>query len=545
MAVRSLLRPKLLVIFPLLLLLVAAVACGEDATPTPTKAPEAPVVNRLKLSVVPPINQVTMQFLGAATSGAHLRPMHEFLVGKDRIDGSLINILATEWEGTNNFQTWRFKLQKDVKFHDGTPFTAKDFVLTWNLMLREDAVATGLNKTLATLGGDTNPFEIVNDHEFVINLTRPEVELPYNLSDDRQVMVYSNDYWDAQGLDGYKSKPVGTGPYQFVSFQEGVGIIQERVPYAHWRQDGPFQELEILFVKEDATRVAQLLAGEVHAATIPRALGNQVLAAGKKVIRSTLESFEVVAFIGGQYLEPERDDTDPLTKLDVRKALNLAVNREEINNEIFGGAGELQSVWNFSPAMSLDAYDTSWTPYPYDPAQAKELLAAAGYTKGFNLKIMTAKLGGVPELPDVAEALFGYWRAIGITPTLENPEFSVINKKFRNFDLHNTVWTQRNTARPTFASFGTFHHSSGIVHSYHDPFIEEMWPKFQSSTDANERRTILRSLGQHTYDAYATIPIVFLFGEVAVDPDVIMDYKSNIGSMGPLRDVQFIEPVLK
>lgn len=578
------------IVTPLLLLLLFVVACGGGASPAvptatvapapaggdaqPTPAPTshallqdtsgAPtaiptavpvpetgetVVTRLILSVVPPINQVTIQYQTAMSSGGPLRPGHEYLVGLDRFDGHQIPQLATEWKVENNFQSWRFKLQEGITFHDGSPFTARDIPFTLGLITGETSVATS-SKFMRLLIDSEDLFEIVNDHEVVINTTRPEVNLTYFWSDDIDMQIESKTYWDnVGGEEGYSASPVGTGPYRFVEFTEGVGILYERVE-DHWRKTAPFPEVEIYYTPEDFTRVAQLLAGEVHVATIPRGLKSQVTKEGKKIIKATLPSFQVMSFIGGQYLEDsgKREPDDPLNNLKVRQALNLSINRQEINDEIFGGAGEIMSVHSFSPYLSGGGYDPAWQPYPYDPERARELLVEAGYPNGFKQTILSFNASGVPELPEVAEAFFTYFRAIGLDPEIEQTTFGKARERYRSQSMSRTLWPIRTSATPTFRLFNIVYGSDAIgtvVHGYETAWLDETWLKFASSTDLEERDRLLRSVGQHMSDNYAAIPLLFLFGEIAVDPDVIENYVSNMLLYGPLRNLEYIEPVYK
>ena len=519
-------------------------------TAVPTAVPEAEiretVVTKLILSVVPPINQVTMQYRTAMSSGGPMRPGHEYLLGLDRTDGHQITQLATKWEVGKDFKSWRWHLNEGIEFHDGSLLTAKDVPFSWSLITGDDSVATG-RKTMRLLFESQDSFEIVNDHEFVMHTARAALNLPYYWSDDIDMQIESKDYWDKVGEEGYAAHPVGTGPYRFVEFTEGVGMSYERVE-DHWRKTAPFPEIEILYTPEDVTRVAQLLAGEVHVSTIPRGLKNQVTSQGKKIIKATLPSFQVLAFIGGQYLDDAREADDPMNNLLVRKALNLAINREEINEEIFGGAGEIMSVHSFSPYLTGDAYDSSWTPYPYDPEQARELLKEAGYPNGFKQKMLSFNASGVPELPQVAEAFYTYFRAIGLEPEIESTTFGKTRERYRSRSLHRTLFPQRTSATPTFRLWPVVYGSDAVgtvVHGYEVPEVDEIWLKYAGSTDAAERKRLLRWVGQNQYDNYYSIPLLFLFGEIAVDPDVIEDYVTNMLLYGPLRNLEYIEPVYK
>lgn len=102
----------------------------------------------------------------------------------------------------------------------------------------------------------------------------------------------------------------------------------------------------------------------------------------------------------------------PTGKLKVRKALNLAVNRDELVKTLFRGAGKPAAVFPISE-LSI-GYPKGLKPYPYDPAQARELLAQAGYPNGFKIKLFSVPTGGFTLYQQVSEAVAGYWEAIGV-----------------------------------------------------------------------------------------------------------------------------------
>ena len=270
-------KSKGIVLTPLALLLLVTIACGAAATatpapaatkapapavapaaapaaaPTPTKAPTAAPVAaptatpapaagivtsstvRLKVGTTPPAEQLTMQYLGALSSGGFLQPMYEYLVWTDRFTAELKpEMLASQWEMAPDGKAWRFKLRKGIPFHSGTQFTARDVVFSWELMASKEARGTNSGRWRG-LVKSKDAFEIVNDHEMVFNLARPEVELPFFLSDIQDFQIASKEYWDKVGADGYRKSPVGTGPFKFKEFKEGQYILYERVEN-HWRK---------------------------------------------------------------------------------------------------------------------------------------------------------------------------------------------------------------------------------------------------------------------------------------------------------------------
>jgi len=102
----------------------------------------------------------------------------------------------------------------------------------------------------------------------------------------------------------------------------------------------------------------------------------------------------------------------PIGKLEVRKALNLAINRDELVQTLFRGAGKPAAVFPLS-ALSI-GYPKDLKPYPFDPGQARKLLAQAGYPNGFRIKLYSVPTGGFTLHQQVSEAVAGYWEAIGV-----------------------------------------------------------------------------------------------------------------------------------
>lgn len=472
--------------------------------------------------------------------------MYEYLVWTDRFTGDLKpEMLASQWEMAPDGKAWRFKLRKGIPFHSGTQFTARDVAFSWELMASKEARSTNSGRWRGLMKSKTD-FEIVDDHEVVFHLARPEVELPFFLSDIQDFQIVSKDYWDKVGADGYRKSPVGTGPFRFKEFKEGQHILYERVEN-HWRKTPEFRELQLFYVPEDLTRLATLLAGETHISEIPRTSQPQAISKGMKIARGTQPSFQVNSNFLGNYL-PEKglNPTEPLTNKLVRQAMNLAVNRKEINDNIFGGSGEINVVLGFQ--SNDPATNPEWKAYPFDPAKARDLLKQAGYPNGFEVDISVTAFPGVPEMTQVSEALDLYFRAIGLKPRLLPLEFGTLREKYRKYDLHNTVVSFRQSATPLFYFLQIVvmsEEQGGVTHQYEHPFIEERWKRFNQSIDRAERSKILREIGDHLYSEYANIPLLWLYAEVGVNPKVVAEYQTNMLVFGAARSHEFTKAASK
>ena len=101
----------------------------------------------------------------------------------------------------------------------------------------------------------------------------------------------------------------------------------------------------------------------------------------------------------------------------------------------------------------------------------------------------------------------------------------------RAADFYNTVWSSRQSLRPLFRAI-EFFWSKSTYHFFEDPYIEEHMDRFSKSLDPQERSTLMREIGDFAYKAYATMPILYAYGEVAIDPNVVAEYKVDMNEFG-------------
>lgn len=548
---------KLLVALSLAMALtLMIISCGDDdeATPAPTAAPAAtvaptptptptampepqPVVSRLKVAQVAPSTQSTMTHISSYAGSGPLRGLYEPLIGVD-VDtgGYTADRLATEWTMSSDGMDWTFKLREEVPFHNGVEFTAKDVVRTWEVYSAASSATTGASFFRNWLGDDKENFEIMNDHEIIWHLVKPEGGLRPWLSDLLMFLIISDDYWVEKGEEGYLDDPVGTGPFQFVELEFNSHILHERVDN-HWRKTPDVEELQFFYVPEPANRQAMLLAEEAHIADLPRVLFDAVRQQGMEIVHSTQAGSYILITYGGQYydtpegLEDIFDPTEPQLKLDVRKAMSLAINRQEINDVFFEGVLEPQTIHALHPRED-PWIPGRWPPDPYDPEEAKRLLAQAGYPNGFDITLIVSPTSSVPELPDIAETITNYWNDVGLNANLEQVESSYAVARERQLQgkaaLGNTGLVSYELQMPLNLKL-----QKGQSHYHDKKELDALARNLETTIDPDARIKAAQEIADYLYQNYVTLPLFFITTAVVINPDIVEEYHAIILNIGP------------
>jgi ABC-type transport system substrate-binding protein len=496
-----------------------------------------PVVSRLKVAQVAPSTQSTMTHISSYAGSGPLRGLYEPLIGVDVDTGGYApDRLATEWSLSSDGMDWTFKLREGVPFHNGVEFTAKDIVRTWEVYSAASSATTGASFFRNWLGDDKENFEITNDHEIIWHLVKPEGGLRPWLSDLLMFLIISDDYWQEQGEEGYLDDPVGTGPFQFVELVFNSHILHERVDN-HWRKTPEVAELQFFYVPEPANRQAMLLAKEAHIADLPRVLFAPAREQGLEIVHSTQAGSYILITYGGQYydtpegLEDIFDPTEPQLKLDVRRAMSLAINRQQINDVFFEGVLEPQTIHALHPRED-PWIEGRWPPDEYDPEEAKRLLAGAGYPDGFDITLVVSPTSSVPELTDIAETITNYWNEVGLNANLEVVESSYTLARERKLAgkaaLGNTGLVSYELQMPLNLKL-----QKGQSHYHDKKELDALARKLETTIDPDARITAAREIADYLYANYVTLPLFFVTTAVVINPAVVEEYRAIILNIGP------------
>jgi ABC-type transport system substrate-binding protein len=504
-------------------------------------------VERLKVAVAPLGWDTNFTWMQSRSGQLDKRPALEYLVGIDRHTGAYIPELAEQWEMGTDGKTWTLTLRKGIKFHEHWgEFTAQDVRHAVFLITQTEAVQTDAGLWRNLMGIEQNDtaadieqklaagVEIASAHQVIFHLQFVAPEFLEVISANADLPMESKARWDAGGKELYGQKVIGTGPFEFVERKMISHVLYKRVEH-RWHKTPDYKELEFRWVPEGVTRLATLLAEEVHISDVERALQKDAAAKGMKIIPSTLPAIQHWWVFGGMYFsEPNKlDPASPFNKREVRQAVNMAINRQSLADNLLGGRVQPLRINGYHPTLDEILWPGIWNPawdtradalYGYNPTKAKALLQQAGDGHGFAFPVYLYTLPGLPEQVDIGQALALEWEAIGLQPKLVEIDFPRVREKYRTKTIQGAVFPARNSLRALDNLRIMNKTKDSVVHVYLHPYIEERIEALNITVDQKERTRLLREIGDHKLENFAEIPLFWLFAEAAVNPKYIAEY---------------------
>lgn len=285
------------------------------------------------------------------------------------IDGSLGPDVATRWEANADASQWTFKLNDKATFHSGKKVTADDVIASINHHRGEDTKSAA--KALLTSVVDVTKDDA---HTVVIKLDSGNADLPWLMTDYHLPICPAK----TDGTIDWESGD-GCGPYKITSGE--FGVQWKLVRHDGWHGTGAwFDALELLVLNDPNARQSALVTGDVDAISLVDLKTMSLLKRRRDIVIEDVPS-------AGAITMPMHCNRAPYDNVDVRKALKLAINREELISKIAFGSATIGNDFHVSPAMPYWPDDIPQT--PYDPEQAKALLKKAGHD-GLSIEISVA-----------------------------------------------------------------------------------------------------------------------------------------------------------
>jgi peptide/nickel transport system substrate-binding protein len=434
--------------------------------------------------------------------------LHDALI-KPMPQGEATYSLAEHAEMTADFRKAGFRLRPGLKFHDGQPLTTAD--VKWTYENFKGAHAKAFRER-------TEHVQIIDDRTIVFHFKEPFLDFMelYNGGVSGIGWIVPKHYYEKVGRDGFKAKPIGAGPFKFVSQQAGVQMTFEAFE-DYWRRTPAAKTVVVKGISQLAARVAGLQTGELDLAygltgkLLPRVMADKNL---RWVPNFT--SVWYVMFPG--YNEPD----SPFHDKRVRQAVSLAINRQFLSQQESQGIGKVWGNW-----VSPENRDALRLPEPeFNPEKAKQILAQTKFPNGFDFEWY------VPFVPylDMGERILTDLRAVGIRGKLqavEGPAFRAKIGQGRKGYPGNKTIVQNIDPRPggAKASISVYAVCGSPSVFVCEPQIDELWTKHQVSKNPDERDRLIKAIQKILVEDFHMIPIYWNPFVAGVGPRVLPEGK--------------------
>lgn len=366
-----------------------------------------------------------------ATSVPMFNRIVQFEVGTTKV----VPALAESWVESDDGLTYTFKLRKGVKFHSSAKFkpsrdfNADDILFSYNRMADPKhpfaKVGAGTFSYFEDMGMNkiVDRLEKVDDYTVRFHLKHPEAPFLADLGMSFASILsaeYAGKMMAAGTPEVIDREPIGTGPFEFVSYQKDA-IIRYKAFDKYWDGRPKIDSLIFAITPDASVRYAKLKAGECHIMALPKPADLVLMKADPAIKLITQEGLN----IGFVALNVEKK---PFDNKFVRQALNLAIDKPSILKSVYQGAGQMAK--NLIPP-TMWSYNDKVKDYPYDVAKAKELMAKGGYPNGFEIELWYLPVTR-PYNPDgkrMAELIQADWAKIGVKTKLTTYEWGEYLKR--------------------------------------------------------------------------------------------------------------------
>jgi dipeptide transport system substrate-binding protein len=391
-------------------------------------------------------------FYTAGTTFDASRPIYNRLAEFVRGSTEVVPALAEKWDISADGTEYTFYLRKGVKFHANSLFTptrefnADDVIFSFMRQFDKEhpfhKVGGASYEYFNSMSMQELLKEIVKIDDYTVKfiLTRPEAPLIANLAMDF-ASIFSAEYADKMMKAGTPEKidfePIGTGPFERVAYQKDA-VIRYKANPDYWEGKAPIDNLIFAITPDASVRYQKLKAGECHVMPYPNPADLEAMRKDADINLLEKEGLNV-GYLG------YNTKIAPFDNPKVRKALNMAINKQAIIDAVFQGAGKVAknpippTIWSYNDAVVDD---------PYDPAAAKKALAAEGFTD-LQMKIwaMPVQRPYNPNARRMAELIQSDFAQVGVKVEIVSYEWGEYLKRSKEVDRDGAIlmgWTGDN-----------------------------------------------------------------------------------------------------
>jgi peptide/nickel transport system substrate-binding protein len=470
----------------------------------------------LKIAVAADVTSIDPHFFNLFPNNNIAEHIFDKLVQMDA-DSRMIPGLATSWKALDA-TTWEFKLRKGAKFHDGSELTAED-------------VAFSIDR-VAKIPNSPGPFvaytkaitsvQIVDPYTIRFKTAAPHPLMPNDLS---TIYIVSKKVATGLTTEDFNTgkATVGSGRFKFVRYANGDRVELQRND-AYWGEKPPYEKVTFRIIKNEASRVAALLSGDVDAieqppiADLPRLKNDPKFTISSKISHRVIYfNFDHLdrssPFVTGKDGKPLAKN--PFRDVRVRKAISKAINRQAIADRVMEGqatpAGQLVSekLFGHVPGMKAEAFD---------PEGAKKLLAEAGYPDGFNVTIHGPS-GRYVNDEKIVQAVAQMLTRVGIVSKVETAPMAPYSGRAskQEFSFHMVGWgaSTGEASSPLRSLLATFDRDKGLGAvnwgRYSNPKVDYVIEQALQQVDDENRRAMLQQATKLSMDDLGIMTVHFQY----------------------------------
>ena len=550
-------NPRILTLFAAPLLLALLVACGgaaqteEPATGQP--AAEQPAATAIAVATpvsAAPADTTTTTMMEAPTGTLtvgqkELGPFmgHPALTGNPQIfvlqtapigeslltvssDLKPVAMLAKSWSVSEDGSTWTFNLNEGVQLHKGYgEMTAEDVI--WSM--RQFGAQGSKHPRASNIRGIWENADghatAIDDYTVEVNSGEPWSEVPINeiltSPGGGGTWIISKKQTDELGAEEANGQIAATGSWDLVESRTGEFWRMEAVQ-DHWRKTPHFAEMIFREIPEESSRIAGFQTGNLDTTVIAfdsLSLIREV--EGAEVMQLPGGGEAALTFYGQYYVgigtedqQPGYDPDLPWVSADpdltsdewaraskVRNALSIAIDREGIVETLLQGYGSPAVLWDFGQ------YEETWLSpemrWEYNPERAKELLAEAGYSDGFNITL-TPSLRGAPVEVEACEAIATMWADIGIDVKFQRLPYttlrpSLIARKYQGSTCH-AGGIRLEPGQGFSGMLSKLHHQAVWNRGVEHPWLDDKVSQHMAEIDTEKRRELGIEIAEFMFD---------------------------------------------
>jgi peptide/nickel transport system substrate-binding protein len=398
----------------------------------------------------------------------------------------IIPDLATSWSANADATVWTFKLRSGVTFQDGTPFNADAVIFNLDRDYNPSFpfYSAAVAAQAQTLTSGIQSYTKIDDSTVQLTTKTPDSHLPSDLA---TLYFASPTAVQKEGNTGFNLKPVGTGPFKFVSETTGQQLVLGPNKQ-YWAGAPKLAKLILKPIPDPTARIAALRSGSVNWIEYPTPDDIASLkASGFQIKENTYD-----------HIWPWIFDTTqkPWDNVKVRQAANYAINRQAMATALLHGTAA--PAYQLIPQANA-AYSASNFTYSYDPAKAKALLKAAGYPNGFTATVSYPTSGSGNMIPGpMNEELQHDLAAVGIHINLMPMEWATMITQFETGKVPGGASATNISLSFQQEAFWQYSFLGGspinIAH-YNDPQVNALLTQAQSVTDPVARNKLYTQAG--------------------------------------------------